>query len=256
MNFRAIILNFLFIIFSISGYSQTTKELRSEHFIINYAPEAQDYVYKIKDDAEYFYRKITQEFGLIREKLWSWDDRTKILIAKNKEEYLKNFSCPSWSSACVDYRNRVIYTYPMQKDFSSILAHELTHIIFREYIGYNQMPLWLDEGMATYAEYRDTFQCQMFVSLTKKLIEENKYIKFKDISRMYSISSGLDTSLFYAQAFSMVYFLKERFGRNNFSEFLSSLRSGSSLDEALRKAFRVIEKKESFESNWKKFYSM
>jgi len=256
MNFRAIILNFVFIIFSISGYAQTTKELRSEHFVINYAPEAEGSVYKVKDDAEYFYRKITQEFGLVREKLWSWDDRTKILIAKNKEEYLKNFSCPSWSSACVDYRNRIIYTYPMQEGFSSILMHELTHIIFREYIGYNRMPLWLDEGMATYIEYRDTAQCSMLVASIKKVIEENKYIKFKDIGSTYSIASGSDTPLFYAQAFSMVYFLKERFGRDDFSEFLSYLRSGSSLDEALRKAFQIIENTESFESNWKRFYSM
>ncbi len=256
MNFKAITLNFLFIIFSISGYAQTTKELRSEHFIINYAPEAEDYVYKIKDDAEYFYRKITQEFGLIREKLWSWDERTKILIAKSKEEYLKNFSCPSWSSACVDYRNRIIYTYPMQKDFSSILMHELTHIIFREYIGYNRMPLWLDEGMATYIEYRDTMQSSMLVASIKKVIEENKYIKFKDISNTYAIAAGSDTSLFYAQAFSMVYFLKERFGRDDFAEFLSYLHSGNNLDEALRKAFRIIENTESFESNWKRFYSL
>jgi hypothetical protein len=256
MNVRIITLAFISIFLSISGYAQKTKEVRSEHFIINYAPEAEEYVYKIKDDAEYFYRKITQEFGLIREKLWSWDDRTKILIAKDKEEYLKDFSCPSWSSACVDYRSRIIYTYPLQKDFASILMHELTHIIFREYIGYNVMPLWLDEGMATYAEYRDTMQRQMLVSLTKKLIQENKYIKFKDINNTYTIASGSDTSLFYAQAFSMVYFLKERFGRDDFSEFLSALHSGSNLDEALRKAFRVIENTESFESNWKRFYLM
>lgn len=256
MNLRAITLNLFFIVFSISGYAQTTKELRSEHFIITYAPEAEDCVYKVKDDAEYFYRKITQEFGLVRDKLWSWDDRTRILIAKNKEEFLKNFSCPSWSSACVDYRNRVIYTYPLQADFSSILLHELTHIIFREYIGYNRLPLWLDEGMATYIEYRDTMQSQMLVASIKKVIEQNKYIKFSAINGTYSIASGSDTSLFYVQSFSMVYFLKERFGRDDFYEFISYLRSGNSLDESLRKAFRIIENTESFESNWKRFYSM
>jgi hypothetical protein len=144
----------------------------------------------------------------------------------------------------------------MQKDFSSILLHELTHIIFREYIGYNQMPLWLDEGMATYLEFRDTAQCRILVATTKKLIEGNKYIKFKDINSMYSIKSDVDTSLFYTQSFSMVYFLKERFGRDDFAEFLSALHSGSTVDEALSKAFRVIENTESFELYWKKFYSL
>jgi len=256
MSFRAATFVFFLIIFSSHAYAQNAKELRSEHFIITYPSDAEGYVYKIKDDAEYFYRKITQEFGLIRDKLWSWDERTRILIAKDKDEYLKNFSCPSWSTACVDYRSRIIYTYPMQKDFSSILLHELTHIIFREYIGYNQMPLWLDEGMATYLEFRDTAQCRILVATTKKLIEGNKYIKFKDINSMYSIKSDVDTSLFYTQSFSMVYFLKERFGRDDFAEFLSALHSGSTVDEALSKAFRVIENTESFELYWKKFYSL
>jgi hypothetical protein len=97
-------------------------------------------------------------------------------------------------------------------------------------------------------------QCQRLTLVTKKLIEENKYIKFKDINNMYSIAEGSDASLFYTQAFSMVSFLKERFGRDDFAEFLSCLRSGSSLDDSLRKAFRSIENTESFESSWKRFY--
>lgn len=256
MNLKALLISLFFVLFSIYGYTGTTKELRSEHFIITYTPESEDVVYRIKDDAEYFYRKITQEFGLIRDRLWSWDNRTKIIIAKNRDEYLKNFSCPEWSGACVDYVSRVIYTYPLQRDFSSMLAHELAHIIFREYIGYNRMPLWLDEGMATYIEYRDKPQSQAMASSMKRIIEQNKYIKFKDMGNTFAIVSGADTSLFYTQSFSMVYFLKERFGRDDFYEFLSSLRSGSSLEEALRKAFRTIDNTESFEASWKKFYLM
>lgn len=242
---------------SLPTYAQKNyKELRSEHFIISYAPEAESHVYKLKDDAEYFYRKITQEFSLVRDKLWMWDNRAKILIAKDKENYLKNFPCPEWSGACVNYYNKIIYTYPGQKDFYSILSHELAHIIFREYIGYNKMPLWLDEGMATYTEYGNSSRGMSAVSLMRKLIEEDKYIKFKDINSMYSIPQGTDTSLFYYQAFSMVYFLKKRFGNNDFAEFLSYLRSGNSLGESLRKAFRVIDNMDSFESNWKRFYLM
>jgi hypothetical protein len=54
----------------------------------------------------------------------------------------------------------------------------------------------------------------------------------------------------------MVYFLKERFGSGDFAEFLRCLRSGSSLENSLNKAFRVIENIDSFETAWKKFYEM
>ena len=62
-------------------------------------------------------------------------NRAKILVAKYKDEYDKKNYCPEWSGACVDYQGKAIFTYPQQKEFSLILAHELTHVIFREYLG-------------------------------------------------------------------------------------------------------------------------
>jgi hypothetical protein len=230
--------------------------MRSEHFIINYSQGSEGAVYKIKDDAEYYYRSITQEFGFVRDKLWSWDNRARIIIAKDKEAYLKEFKCPSWSGACVDYYNKVIYTYPFQSGFSSVLLHELTHIIFREYIGYNKLPLWLDEGMAQYMEFRGSSRPKILVSLTKKLIEENKYIKFSQINNIYMLAEKDDPRLFYAQAFSMVYFLKERYGNDNFAMFLSYLRSNNNILDALRRAYRNMENIDKFEFEWKRFYSL
>lgn len=230
--------------------------MRSEHFIINYAEGTEDAVYKVKDDAEYYYRSITQEFGFVRDKLWSWDNRAKIVIAKDKSTYLKEFNCPPWSGACVDYYNKVIYTYPFQSGFSLVLLHELTHIIFREYIGYNKLPLWLDEGMAQYMQYRDSSQTGLIASSIKKLIEEKKYIKFSQMNNIYSLSEKDDPSIFYSQAFSMVSFLEERFGNGNFAQFLSYLRSNNNIADALRRAFRVLSDTERFEAEWKRFYSI
>jgi hypothetical protein len=254
MSFIKKFLLYFFLIFPLYTHGAEFKELRSDHFIINYTQESEDYIYKIKEDAEYLYRKITEEFGLVRNRLWTWENRAKIIIAKDRDEYLNSFKCSSWSGACVDYHNRIIYTYPSQENFSFILSHELTHIIFREYIGYGKLPLWLDEGMATYIEYSNSFQARLIVSLIKQLISENKYISFAQINNIYSLSGGQDVELFYNQSFSMVYFLIGRFGRGCFSEFLSYLKEGSSLEDSLRKAFGGIENIQSFEEHWKKFY--
>jgi len=68
------------------------KQLRSTHFIIFYDSQIdKNYASKIKDTAEKFYRVITQEFGLIRDKLWLWESRTKVFIAKDKSDYLNYF---------------------------------------------------------------------------------------------------------------------------------------------------------------------
>lgn len=256
MNFIKIFFLSFFIILSSSVYALQFKEERSHHFIIKYDPEvSKSYVYKLEKEAEYLYRKITQEFYLSRSKLWMWGNRAKIYVAKDKEDYLKDFNCQSWSLACVNYRDKIIYTFSLQRNFDSILTHELTHIIFREYIGKAQMPLWLDEGMATYMQYKDTREKKVIISFIKKMIKEGTYIDFSKMQNISSLDSNTsNVELFYYQSFSMIYFLIDRFGRSKFSEFLMYLREGKKFDQAFAKAFRAIDNMQDFERLWKKFY--
>lgn len=241
-----------------TAYSKDTafKELRSEHFIINYALESENSVYKIRDDAEYCYRTITQEFGLTQTSLWSFENRAAIFIAKDRQDYLSQFNCPPWSAACVNYFRRIIYTYPSQENFSQMLMHELTHIIFREYIGFGRLPLWVDEGMATYISKRGSLEEQLAVTSIKQLISTNKYIQFSRLNSIYALGTGIDTAVFYEQAFSIIYFLRKRFGREDFAEFLSYLKSGSNIEEAIRRAFSGIGDMNALEEAWKRFYSL
>lgn len=246
-------------VYSACGQTQALKGLRSDHFIITYAKDVNESdVYKLRDDAEYLYRKITQEFNLVREKLWMWENRAKILIASDRQSYLRDFRCHDWSGACVDYYNRVIYTYPHQQNFYSLLTHELTHIIFREYVGFGKLPLWVEEGVANYMEHMGSFSEKIMTSSTKQLISENKYIKFSELQNIYTLPSGNEAyvQLFYLQSYSMIYFLVNRFSRANFSLFLHYLRDGDSLEVALPRAFRSINTLEDFENLWKRFYLM
>ncbi|UCC94573.1 MAG: hypothetical protein JSW40_07120 [Candidatus Omnitrophota bacterium] len=232
------------------------KELRSEHFIIKYEPGvSESYVKKVKKEAEYFYRKITQEFNLIREKLWMWTNRAKIFIAKDQKSYLEKFGCQSWSTACVNYQTKTIYTFPDQRNFSSVLAHELTHIIFREYIGYSRFPLWLDEGMAMYIQYKGSHEATLMRSLMKKVIKKDKYIRFSKMQTIYQVADkDPEVDLFYQQAFSMVDFLISRFGKFHFKLFLGHIKKGANLEEALRKSFLLVKDIKSFEDLWKRYY--
>lgn len=236
------------------------RQLRSEHFLINYRQDvSQSYVYKIKDKAEGFYRIITHEFNLMRDEFWLWENRAVIFIAKDKQDYLDSFECSSWSGACVDYRGKVIYTYPDQERFVATLAHELTHIIFREYLGRGSFPLWLDEGVAAYIEdkrgggsYRDG------LSFLKKKIKEETYIGLKELNQV-SIS-GLNekseeyVNLFYLEAFSLVNFIKKKYGEYSFSRFLHYLRKGEPIEKSLSRISYYLKNFENLEKMWKKFY--
>lgn len=256
MNFIKTSLLSLFIFMSLSVSAQDYKEERSHHFIIEYSPQVKSsYVNDVKKEAEYLYRSITQEFHLTRSKLWVWDNRAKIYIAKDNDEYLKKFRCQSWSAACVDYRNKIIYTFPSQRDFYSTLSHELTHIIFREYIGTVKVPLWLDEGMATYIQYKNKPEKRFIIAEVKKSIKDDSYIDFSKIQNIHHLSSDKkEVDAFYWQSFSMVAFLIERYSNAKFSEFLMYLKNGRSFDEAFKKAFRSIKGTGDFQRLWKKFY--
>ncbi|UCD15515.1 MAG: hypothetical protein JSV34_00240 [Candidatus Omnitrophota bacterium] len=239
---------------------KTHRELRSQHFIINYHESiSYDYVDKVKDISEEFYRVITQEFRLVRNKLWLWENRTKIFIARDKEDYLNRFNCPSWSTACVNYKDKIIRTYPDQENFSSILVHELTHIIFREYVGLKKLPLWLDEAVTVYMEDKYSKKSKRRdLSPLKKAIKDNSYIKLAELNTI--TASNLEgksqsyVNLFYLEAFSIVSFIIKKYGGDSFSQFMYFLRRGYDYEQALSKAIYSIRGWEDLEKQWKRFY--
>ncbi|MDD5069798.1 MAG: hypothetical protein PHV17_03630 [Candidatus Omnitrophica bacterium] len=240
-------------------FSQTKpgfKELRSEHFIISYQKDVdEDIVKDVKLKAESYYRLITNEFNLIRDELWMWDNRAQIYIAKDKDSYLSQFDCQTWSAACVNYKDKIIYTYPSQGDFSATLKHELTHIIFREVVGFSTFPLWIDEGMATYIQHKGSAMESQVINDIKRRIKDDSYLPFSRINKVYQLNNDdPDVELFYVQAHSMVYFLLNLSGKFHFKQFLSRLSQGYRVTDALRNVYMTIEDLEGFERLWKRYY--
>lgn len=248
---------FLFCCYASDG---EIKEIRSDHFIISANSDvSESYVSKIKDLAEEFYRTITQEFHLVRDKLWLWDNRAKIFIAKDREDYLRKYGCPEWSDACVNYAAKTIYTYPDQQRFSSILAHEMAHIIFREYVGQGRLPLWLEEGIAVYIDTKYAGgRYQLNFPSLKSAINEKRYIPLAQLSYMGVGSLNNKptdyVTLFYLESYSLVDFLIKRGSQDNFYNFLYLLRNGNNVNDALTKSFSSIRGMDDLEKQWIRFY--
>lgn len=255
--FAGIIVFSLFLVPACAGASDL-KELYSDHFIIvsDKAISTQD-IDRVKDMAEYFYKTLTQEFKFVRDEPWLWKNRAKIFIAKDKAEYNNRYHCPQWSNACVDYQGKTIFTYPQQKDFSMILSHELTHIIFREYLRKEQLPLWLDEGVSVYMESKYSKKSEDKIFFIKQIINKGKYIKLEELTALDYLSlktkSKTYVDIFYAESFSIVNFLVKKWSRYKLDNFFRFLKDGYSTQEALCKAYNVRTTKE-MEKQWIKFY--
>lgn len=230
------------------------KTSKSDHFIVRYRTN-DSFVDNVIRNAEMYYHTIERELELDRfDRFWTWDERCRIIIFENQTQYRQATRMPDWSGGCVDYKNRIIYTYPWSDDFiTTLLPHELSHIIFREYVKNNPLvPLWLDEGIAQYHEQKTDSQADLFFAnavLNDMLLDINQ---LQAVDSITHDTSNPRVYLFYTQAKSLVSFMIDRYGHDRFAEFIRQLRSGKTVDGALRFAYPgTADSLENLEKKWR-----
>lgn len=266
------------IILTNSSSAQDWLELNGEHFIIYFTGEER-FVKDILDKAEAYYRNIAIELGYPRySEFWLWERRVKIYIYPDHEAFLKATGQPNWSQGMADYKNKQIVSYAWSKGFvESLLPHEMAHLIFRDFVGFKgEVPLWLDEGVAQWAE---ELKRGPIKTLTKKLFDENSLLSLEDMmkldirkitesDRVYIrstltkdrergilfLSAENLINTYYIQAVSLVGFLIEKYGSYAFAAFCRELRDGKSLEEALKFAYPDhIRNLNEFEEKWREY---
>ncbi|MFC1593996.1 peptidase MA family metallohydrolase [Candidatus Omnitrophota bacterium] len=230
------------------------KERKSTHFVVYYKDAPKDFIEDVIDAAEDYYYEITKNLGFHRKDFWLWEERADIYIYLDADDYSSSTGQPTWSSGSASYRERKISTYPLASGFfDTLLPHELGHIIFREFVGFRaKIPLWLDEGVATYQEKAKRWGARKTV---KKAIDAGTFIPMEELSKMGS-ASRLDptqVNLFYAEATSIVYFLLTQHGRHNFIEFCRELRDGETMEDAIDHAYVRFESMDDLNTHWLRY---
>jgi hypothetical protein len=115
------------------------------------------------------------------------------------------------------------------------IAHELTHLVIHQITlnPYNELPTWLDEGLAMYNE---GLLDPGFASYLIWAITENKLISVQSLSSPFSAYAE-EAYLSYAQSYSLVEFLITTYGQEKMLELLNTFREGSGYDAALEKVY-------------------
>ncbi len=138
-----------------------------------------------------------------------------------------------WSGGLANIAKKEIHTFPSAAGFfDSTLPHELAHIIFREYIGNNEVPVWLDEGVAMYQEKAKRWGANKVVT---NAIKQDKFIPLMHLTtkRLSGEKSQEIINIFYAEAASIVYYMIVELGEARFENFCRKLSEGVSFEEAL-----------------------
>jgi len=227
---------------------------KSTHFIVYYKNAPEDFIKELIEKSEDYYNKIASDLGFTRYDFWLWDNRAKIYIYDNAADYQSAAGQPEWSGGSAMPRQKIIQTFPYaQGFFTKILPHEMGHIIFREFVGFDNsaIPLWLDEGVASYQEKLTYSTANAFV---RKAIEKGNFITLERLSNFNQHLRVPDqlAGLFYFESFSIVDFLIKEFGRDKFVSFCQDLKDKKDLVRAVAMNYPFSNIQE-LDSAWQKF---
>ncbi|MFC1919128.1 peptidase MA family metallohydrolase, partial [Chloroflexota bacterium] len=114
-------------------------------------------------------------------------------------------------------------------------THELAHLVVHQmtFNPYSELPTWLDEGLAMYAEGELEAG---YADFLEKAIAEDSLISVRSLASPFSAYGG-QAVLSYAQSYSLVEFLVAGYGQNRMLELLNTFSEGSSYDRALEKVY-------------------
>jgi len=214
-------------------------ESKSEHLIVYYNNAPESFIDKLIDKAEDYYNEIADDLGFRRFNFWLWDNRAKVYVYDGAAEYQAATGLPPWSAGAAVPRDKIIHTFPNKQGFLDVvLPHEMAHIIFREFVGFNNtaVPLWLDEGVASYEQGA---RRQGSKEIVKQALAKDTFISLSDLCKINPLSLGDEKAvdLFYAEALSLIDYLIKKFGQDSFVSFCQGLRDKKNLDAAIRYAY-------------------
>ena len=253
---RGLGLFLFFIFFPVFLFAQGPdwRVFKSTHFLVYYHNASEETLNRLTDKAEGYYNEITDNLGFNRFNFWTWDERAKIYLFDTREEYTKETGNPDWSAGQALAGSKVIRTFITAPNFmDNILPHEMGHIIFREMVGFNNpaIPLWLEEGVATYQEKHKVAGVKRFLA---GRIKNGFFMELKDLEGFQPVNSQdkEKVELFYLESYSVIDYLISEFGKDRFVLFCQYLRDYRDLRRALALAYSFSGTDE-LGSSWKAY---
>lgn len=213
------------------------KERKCTHFIIYYKNAPPDFIDSVEEMAEYYYGEIAGNLGFTRYKNWSWDERAKLYIYDNAEDFQQS-GAVNWSEGVASIGTKVIRSFPSAHGFfDSTLPHELGHIIFREFVGPKaQVPIWFEEGIAMYQEKARRWGADEVV---RQALKKGTFMPLEEMTQVY-LSDKMDldrVQLFYAESASAINYLINEWGKQRFITLCRKLQDGGPFEWAFSSVY-------------------
>ena len=115
------------------------------------------------------------------------------------------------------------------------IVHELTHLVIHQITlnPYNDLPVWLDEGLAMRSEGEPGAD---FRAVLGEAVANDSLISVQSLASPFSAFAD-EAVLSYAQSHSLVEYLIEGYGQAKMAQLLGVFRQGSDYDQALEEVY-------------------
>ena len=214
-----------------STEGSTTDE--SQRFVIHYGGNSQEDLGDVATDLlDEVYDQVTNDLQVFP------DVQINILFFLTEEYYKIN---KSWSAGAAQGIKVMI---PLKSGYKSedylrgLLAHEFTHTMIHLKTN-NRCPLWLNEGLAQYEEFKaaygsaETLRSDYEGIFQNEFLDKQNFIKLRNVPAYIGGKNRKGIAIGYIASYMAVRFLADRYTETSFEEILTLLGKGKYLDEAL-----------------------
>ncbi|MHB0857011.1 MAG: peptidase MA family metallohydrolase [Anaerolineae bacterium] len=176
------------------------------------------------------------------------EDITGVPMAQRVRVYLYNSQrdmAPALSLRSEGYDDRVmtlgvavdevtLLLLGSHRDVEGVVAHELSHIVVGHDTQnpYSDLPRWLDEGLAMYAEGDLSEQHR---AILEQAVAADALLSVRSMTSYSGRAEEVD--LFYAEAYSIVDYMRTEFGEDHMRDLLSAFGEGMRQEEALQQVY-------------------
>ncbi len=228
-----------------AGYEAHFQALETDHFRIHYLNKDEIVAYHAKAVLEAAYKRIGTALDI-----FPAERGEKIIVeifpdarglAGATGLTVQEIGTSGTIAVCKFHR--LMITSPLATasgyDWADTLAHEYTHLLITKK-SHNSIPIWLHEGIAKYYEsmwsgkpgralgpYAET--------LLAKAVKAHTLITYDEMHpSMAKLPSQEATALAFAEVFTTIEFMRERFGTESVPHILQRTGAGEGLERALR----------------------
>jgi tetratricopeptide (TPR) repeat protein len=200
------------------------------NFDIRYTSRSDSYrIGEIENWLMEAYREIGYDFNY-------YPNRPVVVLLYTPEEFARVRSTPAWVGALYDGKVRLPVSGDdlSPRDIKKILWHEYTHAVINDLSG-NNCPRWLHEGLAQYQEAK--VHPVELPDLGREL-DRGRLIPILELGRAFGFDQDpARVRLAYAQAYSLVGYLINRYGFWRINSVLAMLQKGTAWPAAFEDEF-------------------